>query len=388
MPEETRWTRIGELLRAAKAKGKAAVWCVAGAGNGGISMAGHLGLMGFEVRLYHRTDERLNAVRWYGGVELEGVVEGFGPVAMATSSIGEAVRGADVVMIVTPSTAHRPLAEAMAPHLADGQLVVLNPGRTGGALEFSAVARRLAPEVLPVVVEAQTFIYASRATNRHKGHIFSIKNGVPASALPSHMTPDALGVLNVAFPAFTAGSNVLATSLENIGAVFHPALTLLSAGWIESTGGDFEYYLQGISPAVAKVLERVDAERLAVAGALGIRTVSAREWLYLAYDSHGDDLCSAIRDTSGYAGIKAPATIDHRYVWEDVPMSLVPMSSIGAMLGVPTPTIDMVIELARIMSGKDFRAAGRTVATLGIEGMSVEQIHRLVMEGEAERRAP
>jgi opine dehydrogenase len=388
MPDETRWTRIGELLRAAKAKGKAAVWCVAGAGNGGISMAGHLGLMGFEVRLYNRTDERLNAVRWYGGVELEGVVEGFGPVAMATSSIGEAVRGADVVMIVTPSTAHRPLAEAMAPHLADGQLVVLNPGRTGGALEFSAVARRLAPEVLPVVVEAQTFIYASRATSRHKGHIFSIKNGVPASALPSHMTPDALGVLNVAFPAFTAGSNVLATSLENIGAVFHPALTLLSAGWIESTGGDFEYYLQGISPAVARVLERVDAERLAVAGALGIRTVSAREWLYLAYDSRGDDLCSAIKDTSGYAGIKAPATIDHRYVWEDVPMSLVPMSSIGAMLGVPTPTIDMVIDLARIMSGRDFRASGRTVATLGIEGMSVEQIHRLVMEGEAERRAP
>lgn len=387
MADETRWTRIGEILRVAKAKGKATVWCVAGAGNGGISMAGHLGLMGFEVRLYNRTDERLNAVRWYGGVELEGVVEGFGPVAMATSSIGEAVRGADVVMIVTPSTAHRPLAEAMAPYLADGQLVVLNPGRTGGALEFSAAARRIAPKVLPVVVEAQTFIYASRATNRHKGHIFSIKNGVPASALPSHMTPDALGVLNLAFPAFTAGSNVLATSLENIGAVFHPALTLLSAGWIESTGGDFEYYLQGISPAVARVLERVDAERLAVAGALGIRTVSAREWLYLAYDSRGDDLCSAIKDTSGYAGIKAPATIDHRYVWEDVPMSLVPMSSIGAMLGVPTPTIDMVIDLARIMSGRDFRASGRTVATLGIEGMSVEQIHRLVTEGDAERRA-
>ncbi len=388
MPSETRWTRIGELLRAAKSKGKNAVWCVAGAGNGGISMAGHLGLMGFGVRLYNRTDEHLNAVRWYGGVELEGVVEGFGPVAMATSSIGEAVRGADVVMIVTPSTAHRPLAEAMAPYLSDGQIVVLNPGRTGGALEFSAAVRKIAPERLPVVVEAQTFLYASRAANRHKGHIFSIKNGVPASALPSHMTPDALGVINVAFPAFVPGSNVLATSLENIGAVFHPALTLLNAGWIESTGGDFEYYLQGISPAVARVLELVDAERLAVAGALGIRTVSAREWLYLAYDSRGDDLCSAIKDTSSYAGIKAPGSIDHRYIWEDVPMSLVPMSSIGAMLGVPTPTIDMVIDLARIMSGRDFRASGRTVATLGIEGMSIEQIHRLVMEGEAERSTP
>ena len=197
------------------------------------------------------------------------------------------------------------------------------------------------------------------------------------------MTPDALGVMNQAFPEFTAGSNVLATSLENIGAVFHPALTLLNAGWIESTEGNFEYYIQGMSPAVARVLERIDDERLAVARALGIRTVSAREWLYLTYDSPGENLCSAIKATTGYVGIKAPATINHRYIWEDVPMSLVPMSSIGEMLGIPTPTIDMVIKLAELMNGTDYRAIGRTVETLGIRGMNVEQIHRLVTEGDA-----
>ncbi|MCX7026151.1 MAG: NAD/NADP octopine/nopaline dehydrogenase family protein [Spirochaetes bacterium] len=352
-----------------------------GAGNGGLSMAGHLGFMGFEVRLYNRTDEHLNAVRWYKGVELEGEIEGFGPVKLATSSIQAAVEGADVIMIVTPSTAHYPLASAMAPFLADGQVVVLNPGRTGGALEFRACLSREGAATLPVIVEAQTFIYASRMIDHHRGHIYRIKNGVPVSALPSYLTPDILGVLNQAYPEFTAGSNVLATSLENIGAVFHPALTLLNAGWIESTGGDFEYYLQGISPSVARVLQKIDDERLAVARALGIRTVSAREWLYLTYDSPGEDLCSAIRATTGYAGIKAPATINHRYVWEDVPMSLVPMSSIGEMLSVGTPTIDMIIDLAGMMNATDYRACGRTVETLGIKGMSVERIHRLVTEG-------
>ncbi|HWR12044.1 MAG TPA: NAD/NADP octopine/nopaline dehydrogenase family protein [Rectinemataceae bacterium] len=376
------WRRACDTLKEVRAKGKKAVWCVVGAGNGGLSMAGHLGLMGFEVRLYNRTDEHLNAVRWYGGVELEGAVEGFGPIHLATSSIQAAVEGADVVMIVTPSTAHYSLASAMAPFLRDGQVVVLNPGRTGGALEFNAVLRRSESKARPVIVEAQTFIYASRAVNRHKGHIYRVKNGVPASALPSHMTPDALAVLNQAFPQFTAGSNVLATSLENIGAVFHPALTLLNAGWIESTEGNFEYYIQGMSPAVAKVLERIDDERLAVSRALGIRTVSAREWLYLTYDSPGDTLCAAIKATTGYFGIKAPATISHRYIWEDVPMSLVPMSSIGAMLGIPTPTIDMIITLAEIMNGCDYRAVGRTVESLGIGGMNVEQIHRLVTEGD------
>lgn len=381
MDDQKSWSEIENKLRGKELLGKKAVWCVAGAGNGGLAMAGHLGLLGFRVHLYNRTDEHLNAVRWYGGVDIEGAVEGFGPIALATSSIQEALQGVDVVMIVTPSTAHYSFAAKMAPFLQDGQIIVLNPGRTGGALEFRQVLKSEKCSARPVIVEAQTFIYASRMLTRHRAHIFRVKNGVPVSALPSFLTPGALAVLNNAFPEFTAGTNVLATSLENIGAVFHPALTLLNAGWIESTGGDFEYYIQGISPSVAKVLQKIDDERLALARALGIRTVSAREWLYLSYDSSGDTLCEAIRATSSYIGIKAPSTINHRYIWEDVPMSLVPMSSIGAMLEIPTPTIDLIIKLAEDMLEADYRSSGRTVETLGIKGMNIEDIHRLVTEG-------
>lgn len=381
MDDQKSWFEIERILHEKALLGKKAVWCVAGAGNGGLAMAGHLGLLGFKVHLYNRTDEHLNAVRWYGGVDMEGAVEGFGPIALATSSIQEALQGADVVMIVTPSTAHYSFAAKMAPFLQDGQIIVLNPGRTGGALEFRQVLKNEKCPARPVIVEAQTFIYASRMLTRHRAHIFRVKNGVPVSALPSFLTPGVLAVLNNAFPEFTAGTNVLATSLENIGAVFHPALTLLNAGWIESTGGDFEYYIQGISPSVAKVLQKIDDERLALARALGIRTVSAREWLYLSYDSSGDSLCEAIRATSSYIGIKAPSTINHRYIWEDVPMSLVPMSSIGAMLQIPTPTINLIITLAEDMLETNYRSSGRTVETLGIKGMTIEDIHRLVTEG-------
>ena len=173
------WAAVNTILAQARDKGKSAVWCVAGAGNGGMCMAGHLGFMGFETRLYNRTDEHLNAVRWYGGVDLEGEVEGFGPVKVATSSIKTAVEAADVIMIVTPSTAHYSLAAIMAPFLQDGQIVVLNPGRTGGALEFREVLRREGCATKPVIMEAQTFLYASRMLNRHRGRIYRIKNGVP-----------------------------------------------------------------------------------------------------------------------------------------------------------------------------------------------------------------
>jgi opine dehydrogenase len=378
---------IADALRAAKAKGKAAVYCVMGAGNGGLSMAGHLGIMGYETRLYNRSDSKLAAVRWHGGIDVEGAVEGFGPIAMATSDVAQAVSGADVVMVAMPSTAHRDVAKAMAPHLSNGQVVVLNPGRTGGALEVRKTLLDCGMRTRPVIAEAQTFIYAARALTRQRGRIFRIKNGVPLAALPSYWTPAVLDVLEGPFPQFVAGSNVLATSMENIGAIFHPALTIMNSGWIESTHGDFDYYIQGITPSIAKLLQTLDEERLAVARALGIRSVSAREWLYLSYDSPGTDLYEAIQNTTGYVGIKAPPCIEHRYITEDVPMSLVPISSIGSMLGIPTPAIDMVIQLGSLLLGRDLRSVGRTVESLGIAGLSVKQIHSLVYDPEVKTDA-
>jgi len=155
MSNDSTWQSVEKVLKLTKAKGKKATWCVVGAGNAGFRWPGIWGLMAFEVSLYNRTDEHLNAVRWYGGVDLEGAVEGFGPVKLATSSIQAAVEGADFVMIVTPRPPIYSLAAAMAPFLHDGQVIVLNPGRTGGALEFRSVLRQAETRARPVIVEAQ-----------------------------------------------------------------------------------------------------------------------------------------------------------------------------------------------------------------------------------------
>lgn len=370
---------LSACLEKAREKGKGLRWCVVGAGNGGLTVAGVLGMSGFSVSLYNRTDGHLDGVRWHGGVTVTGAIEGFGPVQTITSDIEVALQDADVIMVVTPSTAHYSLAKLMAPYLARGQIILLNPGRTGGALEFRHTLESSKAEQCILVAEAQTFLYASRAINRHTVKIHRVKNTVPVASLPSFWIPELLSIINQAFPSFVAGNSVLSTSMENIGAVFHPALTLLNAGWIEATRGKFEYYLEGITPSNAKILEQIDLERIAVASSLGVHSVSSREWLYLSYDSPGSDLYTAMKNTSGYKGIQAPSTIMHRYVSEDIPMSLVPISSIGAMLGVKTPTIDMIISMGSIMHGVDYRAQGRTVERLGIAGMSVKQIQQLVV---------
>jgi len=375
-----------KAIRSLRDKGAKLAFCVVGAGHGGLAMAGHLGIMGFRVSLYNRSDENLHAVRWHGGVKVTGEVEGFGAVQLATSVMADALAGADIMMVVLPATAHRFVAEQMAPHLRDGQVVVLNPGRTGGALEFREVLRSKGSTDGVLIAETSTFIYASRALSRSEARIFRIKNAVRFATLPAYWIPEILPVLNVAYPQFVAGTNVLSTGMENIGAIFHPALTLLNAGWIETTRGDFDYYLGGISPSVARVLEKLDRERVAVAASLGVHTVSAREWLYLTYDSAGRDLYEAIQNTASYAGIRAPTNILHRYVTEDVPMSLVPLASLGKMLGVAVPMMETVIGMATVMHGRDYGSEGRTVARMGLTGLSVKEIQQMVVG--VEKREP
>ncbi|MDD3642169.1 MAG: NAD/NADP octopine/nopaline dehydrogenase family protein, partial [Candidatus Krumholzibacteria bacterium] len=222
-------------------------FCIVGAGHGGMAMAGHLSLSGFQASLLSRRPDRISPVRARGGIDVTGEVEGFAPVKLATCDPAEALESADIVMIVVPATAHGQVAERLAPYLRDGQIVVLNPGRTGGALEFSQVIRRLAPSLHIYLGEAQTLVYACRVTNPGQVRIFSIKNSVPLATLPAYHISDILPLLRRALPQFVPGDNVIKTGLDNMGGVFHPAITVLNAGRIEDTHGDFEYYLHGVT---------------------------------------------------------------------------------------------------------------------------------------------
>lgn len=358
------------------------VFAVIGAGNGGCAMAAHLSFMGFPVNLYNRTEGKLKDIRKFGGIRLEGAVEGFGRLNKITADMEEAVRDADVIMITTPATGHRDIATLAAPFLREGQIIILNPGRTGGALEFRNVLRQKGIRKEVIIAEAQTFIYACRILSPVLVKIYSVKKEVKLAAIPAYKTKKVVSILNNAYPQFQAARNILETSLNNIGAVFHPAPTILNSARIETTGGNFDYYIEGISPAVAKIIEKIDKERLDVATALGISADSVLEWLKYTYGAEGKNLYETIQNTQAYEGIKAPDTVDVRYIFEDVPCSLVPIASFGRLAGISTPTIDSVIELASVMHGVDYCEKGRTVDKLGLEGLNIDQIYRLVLEGE------
>jgi opine dehydrogenase len=359
-------------------------YTVIGAGHGGKAMAAHLALMGFKVFLYNRTFDHIAAIKARGGIELEsaeGGPHGFARLAQATSDIAEALQESEMIMVVVPSSAHADIARAVAPHLRDGQIVVLHPGRTCGAMEFVKVLKDCGCKADATIAEAETFIYASRSDGPAQARIFRIKEAVPLAAMPATRTLRVLEAIQPAFPQFIDGINVLQTGLNNMGAIFHPALTLLNAGWIEATHGDYQFYIDGVTPSVARVLEVLDRERVTVASSLGIRARTALEWLQLAYNATGEDLQEAIQNQPGYYGIKAPSTLNHRYIFEDIPMSLVPIASLGQHYGVSVRGIDSIIQLACIIHRTDYWRRGRTVDKLGLADLSVNELTRYVNEG-------
>ncbi len=357
-------------------------FAVLGAGHGGLAMAGHLALMGFTVNLYNRSAERLWGIKATGLIKLDGEIEGDGIIKTATTDIKQALDGVDIIMVVVPANAHNFMAEKCAPHLRDGQIVILHPGRTFGALEFKQILIRHKVKADVIIAEAQTFIYASRVVGPGHVHIFRVKNSIPIASVRAHKIPIVIEKLKPAYNEFVPGDNIFKTSFDNIGAVFHPAISILNAGWIEDIN-EFQFYVEGITRSVARVLEEVDKERVAVAAALGIRAMTAREWLYLAYGAVGKDLYEAVHSNPGYRGIMAPPTLDMRYLNEDVPESLVPIASLGKKFKVETPAINSLIYLASSLNGINYFETGRTVEKLGIADMSLKEL-RLLSIGQAD----
>ena len=349
---------------------------VLGAGNGGCAAAAILTLRGFEVRLYSGSEDRLRVLR--DGITVRHAYEGFARPSLITTDLKLAVAGADLVMPVIPSVAHKDYAHLLAPLLERQQIVFLNPGHTGGALNFAAVLRKFGGPPVPVC-ESVTLTYICRMEEDAVVGVYRETTNLRFAALPALYTHEMAQLLSPLFANLCAAQNVLETSFMNINAVIHPPGMLMNAGWVEFTGGDFLFYKQAIGPAVARVIEAVDAERLAVSKRLGIEVPTFIDYFFEAglTTEAGKASCSvyqAMQESGPNQTIKSPPTMDHRYIEEDIGYGLVPMAEFGRLVDVPTPAMDSLITLASLVRGKNYRATGLTLRRMGLAGLSPERI--------------
>jgi opine dehydrogenase len=360
---------------------------VLGAGNAGHTAAAHLALRGYRVRLASRDPARVAAAAARGGIELTGVAgEGVGRLERATADLGEALDGAQLVMLTVAGPGLEDYARRLAPLLRPGQLVFLNPGQVGGALQLARALREHGYRDRLRLVQGNTLTYGCRVVGPARAWAYVLVQEVHAAALPAADTAAALAELAPLYPALRASPDVLHSGLHYLNCVLHAPGMVCNAGWVEHARGGFKYYYEGTTPAVARVIEAVDAERLRLLAALGLPGTTFVDAFYRA----GYTTEAAWRTGSVYRAFQesepnkprpAPETLDHRYMNEDVPYGLAPMGELGRLASVAMPTVDAVVQVASALMGEDYRATGRTARLMGLTGLSLDAIRRRVREG-------
>ena len=356
---------------------------VLGGGHGAYAAAAEMAEAGHEVRFWRRdaaafgpilADPAITVTDFRGTREVR--------IGHATTDLGEAVRGAELILPFLPATAHGNLAGALAPHLADGQVVFLAPG-TLGTMVFARELERIGNAADVSFGETGTLPYLVRKHGPAAITVSAYATRLPTGIYPLRNAAHAAAVMTAAFPAIELCGDILSGALMNAGPVIHPPLILMNAGPLEHFER-WDIHNEGTQPAVRRTTDALDAERIALREQLGYGTphfpladhysADGEAWMY------GNAAHERLTDSGDWR-----ETIDlrtHRYMTEDTAIGLSLLVSLGARFEVPVPIAAGMLAIASAITGRDLYAeSDRTLEALGLADLSDEALAALLRDG-------
>lgn len=357
---------------------------VLGGGNGSFAAAGDLALAGHEVRLWRRDRTAVQAHRAAGGTILVKDFRGRHTArpALITNDIAEAVASAALILCPAPATAQGDIARALAPHLADDQVVFLPPG-TFGSMIFALAARDAGNRAGAAFAETGTLPWLTRKHGPFEVAITIRAKRLPTGVFPARLADHALEVIGQAFPGVIEPcGDALSGALMNAGPIIHPPLIVMNAAPLEHFEC-WDIHKEGTQAAVRRVTDALDAERIAIREALGYGAPhfplanhyarEGEEWMY-GRGSH-DKLTD-----SGDWREKIVLT-EHRYMREDVALGLSLLASTGELAGVATPLVRAFLAIGSAICGEDFMKTGRSLPSLGLGELDRAGLQQLLRQG-------
>jgi len=378
---------------------------VLGGGACAQTFAAEFTLTGFQVRLYELPElaaETLGEVPKTGEIELGGKQlnfkwfkrEGVAKVALVTTEISEALRGAGLVIVAIPAKGHKPFFEKMIPCLEDGQIVSIFPDNFG-SLMLRNMMREKGCDVDVIIGGWSSMPYGVRMIEPGKLDCILRIRGLICDALPSKDGDTFFETLKE-IPAFDGtvelkrGDTIVAVDLSNPNPVIHVPGSMLNVGAMEVTEmeetlgipkGKYSMYKHGMSPAVSRVQFAFYQEERKIANAMGIKMPEYREDQFFWKGSiMGIEYWVPFVDVI-MPPIVGPDSVEHRYFTEDIPVGTVMRYHLAKEFGVDVPIIESLIRLGSVVCKRDFLKEGISPKQLGIKDLSREQIIRYVREG-------
>ncbi|MFO1270436.1 MAG: NAD/NADP octopine/nopaline dehydrogenase family protein [Rubrivivax sp.] len=353
---------------------------ILGGGHGCYAAAADLSEAGHHVRLWRRDAAALQPLVEHGSIVLkdaQGAREV--PIGMASTEIGPVLRGAELVLIPSPAVAQEDIARAMAPHLADGQVVFLPPGTFGSVLMARRV-REAGSRARVTWAETGTLPYLARKHGEREVNVTIRAVRLPTGVYPRQREATAIEVIRKAYPAVHGCGDALSGALMNAGPVIHPPLVVMNAAPLQHFER-WDIHNEGTQASVRAVTDRLDLERIAVREALGYGAPHYPlsdhylndRWMY------GDAHKKLVKSGDWREHIDL---FGHRYVTEDIELGLAFLASVARDAGVDAPLAHGLLALAGGWLGRDLRRGPRTLEALGLAGLGREALQQRLFEGE------
>lgn len=355
---------------------------VLGAGNTGFSIAAKLALEGRDVVLWEHESftASLAPIRERKQIKLLGAGgEGTATLVETTTDPRAALAAGDILLASVPSYAHRAFCGALLPHLRAEHLLALLPGNLG-SLAFARRLRDAGGRAL--LAESDTAPYVCRKTAPDTATIWGVVPAMGIGVFPAARTGEAIERLTRCFPGVRPYPHAMAAGLGAMNPIVHPPGVLMNAGRIEHSRGEFYFYEEGVTPGIVRVIETLDDERRALGRAFDLTLLPVAEAFHAAGFGPKGDLWAAINGSRMLTQLRAPGSLQTRWLSEDVPYGLRTWSELGRTVGVPMPVADALTALADRVMGSDSWATGRSLVDLGIAGMQREALIRYLTTGE------
>jgi opine dehydrogenase len=360
---------------------------VLGGGNGSFAAAGDFTLQGHDVRLWRRDADLVAAQRAADSRILLKDSRGRHDVklALVTTDIADAVHGAELVLCPAPAFAQTDIARALAPHLRDGQVVFLPPA-TFGTMIFAKAAREAGNRAEVSFAETGTLPWLTRKHGPFEVAITIRAKRLPVGVFPLRTADHALDVIGRAFPdVIEPCGDALSGALMNAGPIIHPPLIVMNAGPIEHFER-WDIHKEGTQPAIRRVTDALDAERIAVREALGYGAPhfplahhyadEGEIWMY-GRGSH-----DRLTDSGDWR--ERIVLHQHRYMREDLRLGLSLLVSVAELANIATPLAKAFLAIGGTICNEDFFKAGRTLESLGLGKLNRSELQRLLREGFSE----
>ncbi|MBS0340716.1 MAG: NAD/NADP octopine/nopaline dehydrogenase family protein [Proteobacteria bacterium] len=341
---------------------------ILGAGGIGLASAAWMAQRGHDVMIWSPRGSTSDALR-RESLKATGVLEATMPVKVADGA-GELAQFADVLLLAIPLNGHRSAMDAVLPHLRAGQMVIVSSMGSLSALYLyeAAIGRGV-----PISVASfGTTVLTARRQGPAEVRIMTRRTKVGVSCLPCTDQAMAMQACEILFgPGFIGDENALATTLANINPVAHGPLALFNWTRIERGENWPQYHF--MTPRVAAVIEQLDAERMAIAGAFGLRLRTLERHFAQSFNTqsaHLADIAAELHDKRG--GPPGPTDVKTRFLSEDVPYGLVFTLALSHLTQVSAPATEATAAMAGLILGEDFAAANDLIFALRVPSESVD----------------